>query len=189
MTDGEAILRAILENPADDTARLVCADWLEENRKSRRAGFIRAQIATGRSAEFVGGHDCLGWHPATHECGDKATFAVRRGFVAEVRLPLAAFLAHAEALFRAHPVERVVLTDREPRDLGYGWCWYNGPGDVAPDYLPIPIWRDNGGDPDCTRWVRAFPEDCRRALGLRCVAHGRELAGLPPLPAEAAAWA
>lgn len=31
MTDGDKLLRRILENPDDDTVRLVCADWLEEN--------------------------------------------------------------------------------------------------------------------------------------------------------------
>jgi uncharacterized protein (TIGR02996 family) len=35
----------------------------------------------------------------------------RRGFVAEVRCPLAAWLAHGPALVRQHPVERVTITD------------------------------------------------------------------------------
>ncbi|MCI0701308.1 MAG: TIGR02996 domain-containing protein [Planctomycetia bacterium] len=42
-SDGEALFRAICENPADDTARLVYADWLQENGQVERADFIRLQ--------------------------------------------------------------------------------------------------------------------------------------------------
>lgn len=45
MTDGEALLAAIIANPDDDTPRLVYADWLEENGQGERAEFIRVQIA------------------------------------------------------------------------------------------------------------------------------------------------
>lgn len=43
MTDGDALLRAILDEPADDAPRLVYADWLEENGQPERAEFIRVQ--------------------------------------------------------------------------------------------------------------------------------------------------
>ena len=36
--------RRVLENPEDDTVRLVFADWLDENDQSARAEFIRTQI-------------------------------------------------------------------------------------------------------------------------------------------------
>jgi uncharacterized protein (TIGR02996 family) len=39
--DGEALLRAVCENPADDTPRLVYADWLQENGQPERAEYIR----------------------------------------------------------------------------------------------------------------------------------------------------
>ena len=42
-TDGDALLRAICENPAEDTPRLVYADWLQENGRAERAEFIRLQ--------------------------------------------------------------------------------------------------------------------------------------------------
>jgi len=48
MSDGQAILRTIVENPADDAPRLVYADWLEEQGRPERAEFIRLQIALGR---------------------------------------------------------------------------------------------------------------------------------------------
>lgn len=46
-SDREAFIRAICESPADDTPRLIFADWLEEqgNKEDRdRAEFIRVQI-------------------------------------------------------------------------------------------------------------------------------------------------
>ena len=44
MNERELLLRAICENPDDDTLRLVFADWLQENDDEARAEFIRAQI-------------------------------------------------------------------------------------------------------------------------------------------------
>ncbi len=44
MSDYAALLRTILLNPADDTARLVMADWLQENDQESRAEFIRLAI-------------------------------------------------------------------------------------------------------------------------------------------------
>jgi uncharacterized protein (TIGR02996 family) len=43
MTEREALLRAVCENPDDDTPRLVFADWLDENGEPERAEFIRLQ--------------------------------------------------------------------------------------------------------------------------------------------------
>ena len=44
MTDGDALYRAILTAPEEDTPRLVYADWLDENGQLNRAEFIRVQI-------------------------------------------------------------------------------------------------------------------------------------------------
>jgi uncharacterized protein (TIGR02996 family) len=43
MSMPDAFLAAIIEDPDDDTPRLVYADWLEENGNSERAEFIRLQ--------------------------------------------------------------------------------------------------------------------------------------------------
>jgi uncharacterized protein (TIGR02996 family) len=43
MTDGDALYRAILDDPDDDAPRLVWADWLEEHGDPDRAEFIRLQ--------------------------------------------------------------------------------------------------------------------------------------------------
>lgn len=44
MTDREALYAAILAAPDDDLARLVFADWLEENNERERAVHLRAQV-------------------------------------------------------------------------------------------------------------------------------------------------
>lgn len=68
MTDTDTIplLRSICEHPADDTPRLVLADWLEENATAEngyaeRAGFVRCQVelasrCTSKQLENI---DCI----------------------------------------------------------------------------------------------------------------------------------
>lgn len=53
MSERAAFIDAILDNPADDTARLVFADWLEEHGEPHRAEFIRAQIEAEKLPEDV----------------------------------------------------------------------------------------------------------------------------------------
>lgn len=48
MTEREALLRAVLVDPADDLPRLVYADWLEENGEAERAVFIRCHVEEER---------------------------------------------------------------------------------------------------------------------------------------------
>ena len=48
MTHEEAFLLAILEEPQDDTPRLVYSDWLDEHGDGTRAEFIRMQCARSR---------------------------------------------------------------------------------------------------------------------------------------------
>ncbi|MCI0702163.1 MAG: TIGR02996 domain-containing protein [Planctomycetia bacterium] len=43
MTDADALLRAIIRHPEDDTPRLIYADWLQENGRSEEAEFIRVE--------------------------------------------------------------------------------------------------------------------------------------------------
>lgn len=53
MSERAAFINAILDNPADDTARLVFADWLEEHGEPERAEFIRVQIEADKLPEDV----------------------------------------------------------------------------------------------------------------------------------------
>lgn len=47
-TERAAFLSAIVREPADDTARLVYADWLDEQGEADRAEFIRVQVELAR---------------------------------------------------------------------------------------------------------------------------------------------
>lgn len=49
MNDHDALLRAIGEQPEEDTPRLVYADWLEENGEPERADFVRNQVELGHT--------------------------------------------------------------------------------------------------------------------------------------------
>lgn len=51
MSERTAFIDAILNNPGDDTARLVFADWLEEHGEPERAEFIRCQIEAAKLPE------------------------------------------------------------------------------------------------------------------------------------------
>lgn len=82
----------------------------------RRAGLRR------RERELLAFH-AWGWSgrelPDLRGVTGEGDWTFRRGFVEEVRCPLAAWLAHGPAVVAAHPVTRVVATDRRPMD--YGW--------------------------------------------------------------------
>jgi uncharacterized protein (TIGR02996 family) len=43
LSDGEALLKAIIADPDDDTPRLVFADWLDEFKDKRWAEVIRKE--------------------------------------------------------------------------------------------------------------------------------------------------
>lgn len=57
-------LRAVLEDPSDDGARLVCADWFEEHGESERAEFIRVQVRIAEMDEQGLGE----WPEDGHTC-------------------------------------------------------------------------------------------------------------------------
>jgi uncharacterized protein (TIGR02996 family) len=132
-------------------------------------------------------------------------FSYRCGFISQISLPLAAFMDHAEALFRAHPLTSVTLTDREP-DRGdymkprFGWWTWDG-DDMDPDetwgrhWVPAALRPLLGGVPVRNHWAPGTfhqfddadaADAARAALSAACVAWGREQAGLPPLTAHCA---
>jgi uncharacterized protein (TIGR02996 family) len=119
MPDADAFLRAIIDNPDDDTPRLVYADWLDENGDPERAEFIRVQIALAREPhghqarqaliarnESLLRHHRVEWTPRPASGMD---VAFHRGFVEEVGAEARAFVAEADELFRLAPVRHVQL--------------------------------------------------------------------------------
>ncbi len=114
-SDGVALLRAILEDPADDVARLVYADWLDENApggEARRAEFIRKQIRMMRmpgAPEFDGErHEARHWLNCCIDNGDPALWIA-------LELDLAPYDWHwsgDEAETQIHTAERVYTVSR-----------------------------------------------------------------------------
>jgi uncharacterized protein (TIGR02996 family) len=125
--------------------------------------------------------------------GKEARFVLDRGgFVAEISLPVAAFLAHAEALFRVHPATTIHLKGRAPfAGSSASHSWYRdgsippgGPEIHLQSNLPGPLWDELSGyvqaAPGRAKWYESEAA-ARNALSRACVRHGRHLAGLPDI--------
>lgn len=134
MNEREALLRAICDNPDDDTPRLVFADWLQEHGEEERAEFIRVQCEVARLAAEDDRREALvararqlqdrfgkrwlkelpvpdpeniHWVEAP-DWLEGETFD--RGFAGLLRVQSAALLAkHAKVLFYATPVRRLMI--------------------------------------------------------------------------------
>jgi uncharacterized protein (TIGR02996 family) len=122
MADAKAFLQAILENPDDDSPRLIFADWLEERGDKERAEFIRVGCAKAQLA-----HDDpqrLMLHRREHELESqhradwlrglsKAAISCRplfrRGFPESVFCTVREFLAGAPSLFATSPIDTANL--------------------------------------------------------------------------------
>ncbi|MCE9567351.1 MAG: TIGR02996 domain-containing protein [Planctomycetes bacterium] len=81
MTDREALYRAIIVNPSEDTPRLVYADWLQENDRPEEAEFIRLGCRLEASSpdhpeyvEWLARHGELTIWLAAHSPGPKLKF-------------------------------------------------------------------------------------------------------------------
>jgi len=124
VTDEASLLRAVLDHPAEDTPRLMYADWLQEHGQEARAEFIRVQCEIERVPSFrapecdplrirekqlmARGEERDWFMPNVF--AHRIEWEFRRGFVAELTCASADWLAHADAITAAHPVERVRFT-------------------------------------------------------------------------------
>jgi len=127
MTDREALYRAILENPDDNTLRLIYADAIEEDGESRRAAFIRTQVQLNHLPEYDPAWVQIRFHdrdkmpgawvrelPKLPDDLDWPSEPFLRGFPANVQAPTsAAFVTHAEDLFSQFPIEAVELGEAQ----------------------------------------------------------------------------
>jgi uncharacterized protein (TIGR02996 family) len=94
--DADALMRAILRNPPDETPRLVFADWLEETGHPSNvawAHYIRLQAEAARSAEHT--LNPLRVNPVTAEVG--------RSIRAELTVPVRHFLDRPDSLIQLLP--------------------------------------------------------------------------------------
>jgi uncharacterized protein (TIGR02996 family) len=147
MSDGDALLAAILAEPDADLPRLVFADWLDEYGGAAdraRAEFIRAQVelaggpADARRVELLARERTLlsthgeAWLEPLRERGGPLPKTVahaefRRGFVERVWMPATWFVARAEVLFASVPVRELRLTRTTVAELA---------GVLASPYFP-----------------------------------------------------
>lgn len=116
MTDGVALHRAVIADPADDTPRLVYADWLDENGQEERAEFIRVQIQNAglpiaqrqQEVELLRQFRKV-WDKPYRALFPGGAFTYSRGFVASVRTEWRFYQSALAPLLRMSPVEQVVV--------------------------------------------------------------------------------
>ena len=173
MSDGDNLLRAILDEPADDLHRLAYADWLDDAGDDARAEFIRAHIAitanpgpeslarmqaTGETWRNMlpEGVPCAPWH--NHEQEQRLTASVigvrfSRGFVERVTCPLQMWLKHGATLVRTQPIGEVMASDKYP-DLEDGQAVWRRTTEASPESsLPVAVYRR------LNRWTQPTGQD------------------------------
>ncbi|MBY0457215.1 MAG: TIGR02996 domain-containing protein [Gemmataceae bacterium] len=169
-TDGDALFRAICEQPWEDTPRLVYADWLEENgiyngRKSHeaavRAAYIRHEVAYARmEKEAVAEHLKLmatafaGYQDRWSKelpiiPGVKWAWSWDRGFVSVASASARALIDRADQIFAAAPISVLQVNRVTPKTF---------PSVLACEYLKRVEWfgpdGDIGGDDGVRRIAR-----------------------------------
>jgi uncharacterized protein (TIGR02996 family) len=129
MSDRDALMRAVLDQPADDAPRLVLADWFEEHGQAERAEFIRTQCEIARLG--AGGGERLGalaerekalyeartptWYEEVPKRA-RNNVVFRRGFPSGIRCTPTQWLG-ARKLTRSVPIESLDLGGRDPGRL------------------------------------------------------------------------
>lgn len=200
--DAKALLRDILLHPDDDVPRLVYADWLEEyGGKSERAEYIRWEVvhSTYVNPDMVTHAAWKMWpdsltsilgveDPSRHGW----SWTWHRGFIRVIACTCEAFEKHAEALFLAHPITEVMLTDRSPsRQLSinsdHPWYWEEHRHLEENRCLPLAIidlltgWKRRArrgelhGVPSTQQRFYVYKTDAIAALSPACVLYGRKL--------------
>jgi uncharacterized protein (TIGR02996 family) len=192
MTDHyQDLLRCVLEEPHEDSPRLVLADWLEENGQFHRAEFIRLEIKLARRLGAANGEAALndeeeqrykeacmvvkGERLAERWFDYPISIAWRRGFAEAITIACNYFMLHAKELFSSFPILEVKLTDKDQNDNQYlrwhvevigldkcGGCLPNALYKHVKEYITCDI-------------------KCTDSLSQGCVSYGRAVAGLPPL--------
>lgn len=121
MTNGGALLEAVLAAVDDDRPRLVYADWLTEQ-GDPRGEFIAVQCARARLASDAPGQRALEerewtllssheeqWRAALGD--DVISVKFRRGFIDEATMFTASFVERAESMFAREPLRTVRVLD------------------------------------------------------------------------------
>lgn len=118
MTDGDLLLQAIIADPADDTARLVYADWLQEQGDEARAEFVRVQVEEARTrTRTPRGYELYeatasSWVPFPLTGPETCGFSTRRGFIDTVQCRAEWWVTRGDTISGLHPVRGVKLLTR-----------------------------------------------------------------------------
>jgi uncharacterized protein (TIGR02996 family) len=189
----QGLMADIVRNPADDTPRLILADWLADHGQEKRGAAIRYALWVARA----NAGDPSGEPPSSHWNDDYNSLLVRfprwsfgcsRGFVSYVRCDLQDWLAHGPAIAAAHPVDRVELSDRKafharnnipPAEVGYGWRRESRLAvEDWPATIPAPIWDalpPSTRDPRSKLWrLYAAEAEADDALSAACILWARQ---------------
>jgi hypothetical protein len=186
--------RAVLDDPTSDAPRAAYAAWARTAGQEGPAGEFWQEIGL-LCPELPGEQPAVArLARSARRRGYTARAHWRGGFVDAVELPAASFLFHAADLFAAHPIAQVRLADKEARPAGPagGVAWTPTPAAATARYAFQRLGARRGADrpsdlpPELfAAGLPAAPFDTTaradEALSAACVAHGRRLAGLPPL--------
>ncbi len=123
-TGYEPFLRAICENPEDDTVRLVYADWLDENRDPDRAEFIRVQVERARLRDAGSDSETLkvrdqelrqfteGWLAELPQLRRARWQRFWRGFVSGIDVNgLTTYVRYADTIFSVTPIQFMLVAE------------------------------------------------------------------------------
>lgn len=115
--NGDTILRAAIDDPADDLPRLAYADWLEEQGDgifdSNRASMIREQIGNPTCEATYHLPPLHPFHPK--EFPAEAIIVWKRGFPFRCNMTMSQWLEYGPRIVARHPIENVTIIDVEPR--------------------------------------------------------------------------
>jgi uncharacterized protein (TIGR02996 family) len=127
MPEDKGLYQTILDNPDDDTPRLVYADWLEEHGDSLQAQFIRADCELARLPRRDPRRDeawkrqhalWLQYEPTWRKALPDWTWylriQLRRGFGGVVYTSAYNFLKHGKRLMRFMPIQEASLGNATP---------------------------------------------------------------------------
>jgi uncharacterized protein (TIGR02996 family) len=135
MTQEEALLEAMREQPEDDLPRLVYADWLEEHGDTIRGEFIRLQcelaqlprsdprfaVLAARESELLREHKAA-WLAELPSLEGITWGRFRRGFVSSVKAAtVEAWLRHASELGRVAPIVDLEIHVHSSLDVELLW--------------------------------------------------------------------
>lgn len=144
-THATALLAAILADPADDSARVVYADALEEEGQQERAEFIRQSIHDQHGGQYSADANMArefrplaGWEDMPDSIDGSWTVQIHRGFIRFVRCTCQSWLTHGPAIVRCQPIERVEITDMPIYPSGGNSTYYVG----GLGQFPQKFWRE-----------------------------------------------